>query len=39
MMQSGQKMDFVFHRNGNARVVIVYNKKKIKTLRFDADEF
>ncbi|HSV96842.1 MAG TPA: PASTA domain-containing protein [Spirochaetota bacterium] len=39
MMQPGQKMDFVFHRNGNARVAIVYNKKNIKTLRFNAEEF
>jgi len=39
MMKPGQKIDFVFHRNGNARVYIVFNKKNIKTLRFNADEF
>ncbi|MDI9425933.1 MAG: PASTA domain-containing protein [Spirochaetota bacterium] len=39
VMRPGDKMDFVFHRNGNARVYILYNKKKIKTLRFDAGEF
>jgi len=39
VMKPGQKIDFVFHRNGNARVYIVFNKKNVKTLRFNADEF
>lgn len=34
-MKPGQKMDFVFRRNGYARVSIVRNKKSLKTIRFD----
>jgi len=38
IMKPGQKIDFVFHRSGNARVSVVFNKKVIKVIKIDVEE-
>ncbi len=38
VMKPGQKIDFVFHRSGNARVSIVFSKKVIKVIRINVEE-
>lgn len=36
-MKAGQKIDFIFHRNGNARISIVKEKRVIKVIRINAE--
>lgn len=36
-MKPGQKMDFVFRRTGNAKLIIMCDKKKVKVIGIDAD--
>ncbi len=36
--KSGDRMNFVFHRTGNARVKILGNKNVIKTIKFNVEE-
>lgn len=38
MMKPGQKISFVFHRTGDARVDILHNKKAIKVIKIDVEE-
>jgi beta-lactam-binding protein with PASTA domain len=38
-MKAGEKMSFVFHRTGNARVNILQDKKTMKVIKFNVEEF
>lgn len=38
-LKPGNTIDCVFHRTGNARVYIMCNKKQVKVLSFDFEEF
>ncbi|HDP80070.1 MAG TPA: PASTA domain-containing protein [Spirochaetes bacterium] len=37
-MKPGQKIDFIFHRSGNARINITRDKRVIKVIRIKADD-
>ncbi len=38
-LKPGNTIDCVFHRTGNARVYVMCNKKQVKVLSFDVEEF
>jgi beta-lactam-binding protein with PASTA domain len=38
-MKPGEKLSFVFHRAGNARVKILCDKKAVKVMKIDVEEF
>ena len=38
-LKPGNTIDCIFHRTGNARAYILYNKEQIKVLSFDVEEF